>query len=160
MSVDEPDRKARGRRRQREHRAVVGDAQRRAMPDQVRDRRAARGDEDPGLPAEEHDRRDREHEPERHSARLDALDGHREALDDDHADEQRDDRDQLVGRVRRAHERHDCGADCDDPRHKDGGHDRKNSGRWKRGSIHHPVAGRGAPRGSAPCFPLSTASRG
>ena len=94
-SIDEPGRE----RGEREHRAVVGDAQRRAVADQVRDRRPAGRDDHAGLPAEEQDRGDREDEAERDAAGVDALDGHREALGEDHAEEEPRERCDVLGRV-------------------------------------------------------------
>ena len=62
VSVDLVDDDARGERRQREHRAVVGDAHRRASSGEMRDGRPDGDDEHAGRPAEQDDRRDREDE--------------------------------------------------------------------------------------------------
>ncbi len=88
-----------GERRQREHRAVVGDPKRRAMADQMRDGRPAGRDDHAGLPPEEDDRGDREDEAERDAAGVDALYGHRETLGENHAEEESCDRQAVSGRM-------------------------------------------------------------
>ena len=95
-SVHGLDREAAGERREREHRAVEGDAQRRPARERVRHGRSGRCHEHACVPAEEHDRRDREDEPEGDAAGVDPLDRYREALGEDDAEEER-------------HQRHDVG---------------------------------------------------
>ena len=82
------DREAAREGRQREHRAVVGDAEWRPVPDQVGHRRPPGRDDYACLPAEEDDRRHGEDEAERDAACVDALDGHGEALGENHAEEE------------------------------------------------------------------------
>ncbi len=133
------DREPGGERREREHRAVVGDTQRRTAPDEMRHRRSAGRDQHTGLPAEEEDPRDREDEAERDSARVHSLDRHRESFRQHHADEETHDREDVAGRMCGRRVRHGSHTDGRDPRHTDGGHERENSRGNGGGSRHRPV---------------------
>ena len=118
--------------REREHRAVVGNAQRRASSDEMGDGRPAGSNQDARLPAEEQDAGDCEDEAERDAARIHLVDGDRETLGQDHAGEESCDGDHVADRVRRGrvrHGSHTCGRD---PRHTDGDHEREDS----RGNLH------------------------
>ena len=73
------DREPRRQRREGEHRAVVGDTQRRPALEEMREHRS-RCDDHAGRPAEQDDRRDGEDEAERDAAGAHSFHGHRETL--------------------------------------------------------------------------------
>ena len=107
-------------------------------PDQARDRRRARGDEDAGLPAEEDDRRDGEDEDER-DAGVHALDRYGEPLGDDHDDEEPADREQLTQAVGSPGKCPGSGNGGRDPRNTDGDRESEDSARKGVGVAHRPT---------------------
>ena len=97
------------------------------MPEQVRTVGAAGGDDHARLPAEEDDRRDREHEAERDAAGVDALDRDGKPLREHHAEEEAAECRGIRGGMRRSRVRDARRNDGRDPRHDDGSHERENS---------------------------------
>ena len=75
-------------RREGEHGAVVGGAERGPALEEMRERRRSGGDDHAGRPAEQDDRGDREDEAERDAAGAHSLHRHREPLGHGHAGEQ------------------------------------------------------------------------
>ena len=121
------DRKAARERRQREHRAVVRDAEWRAEAEQVRDGWATGGDDHTCLPAEEDDRRHGEHEAERDPAGVDAFDGDRKSLGQHHSEKEASECCDVCSGMRSPCVRDACRDDGRDPRQDDGGHKCENS---------------------------------
>ncbi len=124
--MDLVDRDAGRERREREHRAVVGDPHRRAAADEVRHGRPDGDDENRRRPAEQDDRRDGEDEADRDAAGPHPLDGNREALGERDSGEQRDKLRYGARGVRLARVAIRREGNCEDPRRQDGGHHDQN----------------------------------
>ena len=102
VPVDVLDREPGHECREREHRAVVGDAQRRAPLEKMRDHRPSGGDDHARRPPEQDDRGDGEDEAEGDAAGADSLHRHGEPLRDGHAHEESGELSQILRRRRRS----------------------------------------------------------